>query len=378
MKHYEKTILAARLRDIYHKLDSKDTTPEETMKLSAEFDALAKKNHVDILIKIHFLNIKKDAKDTFKPYKSVGLFFRDLLAMPFYGIGNIFLVPHYVTRATISLFALFFIAPFKKNKRAYAAEVLSNSGLNFLAAGIALLRGATQIIATPLVMLRTILRLIITAVKGRPKFEDSESLKTLVKHKLDEKYPALDRRAVTKSILHKLEKAKGRGQRTQLNDADASNAEKAGKKVLAADDQLQPKVGRHIVIIPVGQSINPEQSKDAYVFDQNDQKLHFYDADGVAEEVEFKDGDAKTAFLNKMIQLRDQFIEKMTKLEYKRSEANATIFDELIGHTKGIKQVSKEEYQQQHFVKFRSYFKNAIQERETELSDLRKLRCKTQ
>lgn len=184
----------------------------------------------------HFLNMAKDAIDTFKPYKSTVQMRRDFL-QPIYGVGNILkgILNLILTPLILVINILRETVKFLKSlKNAHISKsflvYIKNISLNFvrtlswtLDGCFSLLRGMTQIVSTPLTWLIKIpLRSIITALKGTPKIEDSSSVKKLItkgKNLIKENThffaPVMD--GITKSLHAKFEKGVSRGQPTNID-----------------------------------------------------------------------------------------------------------------------------------------------------------------
>lgn len=188
---------------------------------------LSVKNFIDrgVLkdIKMPLLNVIKDAKDTFKPYKSIWHVCRDIYAQPYYGAGNTLKGFFGALVAPFMLLALFAV-PFKE--KGFAAKVLKISGLTFVSSVIYFVRGVTQMASWPLtLLLRMPLRGIITLVKGVSKIEDSKGLRDLVARYEHTTVPSTQAR-IANVLLIKFDKADGRGQKTEISKKALAAAER--------------------------------------------------------------------------------------------------------------------------------------------------------
>lgn len=161
-----------------------------------------------------FADMWKDFKNTFKPYKSMMYFGYDLL-QPFYGIGNILAgvvnivgsIPVFVgmvavnfwktkiKRHTSDEFSIRESLPLKGGLNVAPPPVggfKERTGADLKMAGTWMLngvanviRGVTQIVATPLtllgrIVLRAFLNSVFSAIWGEPKLEDNPGIKRLV------------------------------------------------------------------------------------------------------------------------------------------------------------------------------------------------------
>ncbi|WP_347251729.1 hypothetical protein [Legionella sp.] len=132
---------------------------------------------ISFVLELILAGTLKDIKDTFKPYKSSSHVSRDLVMQPVYGIA------HIATGAMLLLVSpLLFLGgalalPFTPRT---AVDALKTAGLSFVAGSTMAVRGATQILAWPLSILRTPIRGLITWFKGSPKVEDSEGIRKLI------------------------------------------------------------------------------------------------------------------------------------------------------------------------------------------------------
>lgn len=170
-------------------------------------------------------DMNKDFVDTFKPYKSFYYVGRDAL-QPFRGLGNI-------ARGVGSLVGaiLLFIGKTiqytlqKGSWNRFAVNMLENffRTVSWLLDGVSsLVRGATQVVTTPLTWFARIpLRLIITAIKGKPTIEENDGIQRLVDGgknaiKDDKTMEGAVARlhAICNELHRKHEKALKRGQKT--------------------------------------------------------------------------------------------------------------------------------------------------------------------
>ena len=170
-----------------------------------------------------FVDMAKDAIDTFKPYKTNFHFKRDLLQVV-WGVGNIFKGIFNLVCAPAFFFirAVPALSPSYEGSQLGAFSFYSKVALSWFIEGFALIaRGATQVATAPLTLtLRLITRAIITKVKDRPLIEESDSIQSL--RAIGETTLASGSFATVDRIrweLHrKFLKAKRRGQKSFLAD----------------------------------------------------------------------------------------------------------------------------------------------------------------
>src|SRR3990167_46496 len=193
-----------------------------------------------------FASVWKNVKDTVKPYKINRHALRDLFAQPYYGVRNILLGVAVgsasILRSLINSFIClpFLLAsPFSQVARNLLKSLIKDqirpSVFGVAASIVCLVRGVTQIAAWPLTILRAPLRVIITLVKGKPKIEDNQGLRALVK-KYDaaakEKDPT--KRNIMHIILLKFDKAITRGQKMASDMASYTDDSKNFIRVFEA------------------------------------------------------------------------------------------------------------------------------------------------
>lgn len=150
----------------------------------------------------HFIDMFKDVKDTFKPYKA-GYQIRNDILQPLKGIGNISSFTNLSILLVQGLIYTLFVVPYKLIKHAGKetfADEMNRIGKNYvkglawmLEGTIGLIRGVTRIAATPLLILKMALRGIITVIKGMPKLEENASMQELAAMGLEN----LEREATT-------------------------------------------------------------------------------------------------------------------------------------------------------------------------------------
>lgn len=162
-----------------------------------------------------FADMWKDVKITFKPYKSMMYFGYDLL-QPFYGIGNVLAgvvnivaaLPVFVGMVAVNFWKTK-IRHHNSDEFNYRESLPLKGGLNvappsvggfkertladlkmagtWMLNGVAsVIRGVTQIVATPLtylgrIVVRAFLNSVSSAIWGEPKVEDNPGIKRLVR-----------------------------------------------------------------------------------------------------------------------------------------------------------------------------------------------------
>jgi hypothetical protein len=170
-----------------------------------------------------FVDMAKDAVDTFKPYKTMYHFKRDLL-QPILGVGNIFkgLFNIFCGPAFFLVRALPALGSSFEGSRYGAFSFYSKVALSWFIEGFAsIARGATQIATSPLTLtFRLMTRGIITKIKQMPIIEQSESIQSLVltgeKCLASGSFATVDR--IRFELHRKYLKAVRRGQLTFLNE----------------------------------------------------------------------------------------------------------------------------------------------------------------
>lgn len=199
-------------------------------------------------IKKPVLEIIKDMKDTFRPYKDRHQKWRDFLYQPFYGIGNLIAAPFLLIVCPLIFFYEVGKIPFKKQEASFGtlAKLL---GVKLLYSGILAIRGATQIAAWPLTLLRMPLRAFLTWKQPAVRIEESKGLQELVNLYQDEEkkqvpvlistqdpiqaevVPPQEQRAtgkqqeIAKVLMQKFKKAVVRNQDTRIEGASTAYTE---------------------------------------------------------------------------------------------------------------------------------------------------------
>jgi hypothetical protein len=173
-----------------------------------------------------FADMRKDAVDTFKSYKSNFYIKRDAL-QPIHGLGNVL-----SGALNILVSPLVFVG----NTVRYAfssgsgGAFLNNMALNcvrsfswIMEGATSLLRGLTQIAFSPLTyLIKMPLRYLITCKKGSPKIEDNKGIQRLVHKGLklvnnsNSKPCSIELDTLMKSIHYKYTKALSRNQHTTI------------------------------------------------------------------------------------------------------------------------------------------------------------------
>lgn len=213
MKMYALEKLNSKIKQ--YEDNSCDKSPDE--KKQYESDRI---DHTILeFIKKPVLEMIKDSKDTFKPYKDRHQIWRELY-QPLLGVGNLIL------GFSLIIFypALVFISlpenkdlSFKGNLKLYA--------LDFPAIALMLFRGATQIVAWPLTLLRMPLRAFLTWKQPAIRIEESKGLQELVnlyqeeeqKKPQEQKQGATDtQQYIAKILKQKFDKAVARNQDTKI------------------------------------------------------------------------------------------------------------------------------------------------------------------
>jgi len=129
------------------------------------------------------INMGKDIADTFKPYKSNFHVVRDL-TQPIRGIGNIIKGAFEVAASPLLFLGnTVRYAAISEDSKVFGYNMKINAArtLGGLLSGVTnTIRGISQVITTPLNWLvKMPLRGLITAIKGKPKIEDSQKRKFL-------------------------------------------------------------------------------------------------------------------------------------------------------------------------------------------------------
>jgi hypothetical protein len=128
-------------------------------------------------------SIKRDFLNLFRPYKSINNILKDLLLQPLYGVGNTLFGMVFTLYGGFLLIAALpalIISMFIDNKYKVGTKYLAF--IHIFARGIvALFRGVTQIVTTPLTWIFKIpIRLRITACHGFTKIEENIGIQRLV------------------------------------------------------------------------------------------------------------------------------------------------------------------------------------------------------
>lgn len=129
------------------------------------------------------LDVKDDITSTFKPYKSSFYSWREWkqpflgIAQTIGGVGWFILVP---VISAIFLLTDIYYAKSVSNSLANVALTVGSIIPQYLAAAATALRGITQIVATPLILAKKVLRNIISFFSDTPKIETLNSTVKLV------------------------------------------------------------------------------------------------------------------------------------------------------------------------------------------------------